>query len=102
MGMCLMLYWIRLVGEAGVRFLRSAEGMGQFTTLVGDVPERPMPSAGDNFRTGLRSFRFGSNDNGAGNAGVGNGDEGNAEVGYAWVSVAQHVDGEGEDTLASV
>jgi len=123
------------VREAGERLLRSAgtptpgvgnepmssrtpnksKGVGQFTTLVGDVPERPIPTAGDNFRAGLRSLRS----DGGGGAGsttgnAGNGDEGgittadmkgNNRVGYAWVSVAQDVDWEGEDigdTLASV
>jgi len=86
--------------------------VGQFTTLVGDVPELPIPTAGDNFRAGLRSLRFdGGTGGGTGNGGTGNGDESfNADmkgnkVGYAWVSVAQDVDWEGEDigdTLASV
>ena len=69
-----------------------AKGMSQFTTVVGDVPERPIPTAADNFRAGLRSL--------SGTAG--NGDEGATDikgnrVGYAWVSVAQDVDWEGED-----
>lgn len=91
------------------RASNKTKGVGQFTTLVGDVPERPIPTAGDNFRAGLRSLRF---DGGTGGgSGIGNGDEGfNADmkgnkVGYAWVSVAQDVDWEGEDigdTLASV
>ena len=92
-----------------------AKGVAQFTTLVGDAPERPIPTAGDNFRAGIRSLRFGSSDGGggagsAGNSvgGTGNGDEADMKgnkVGYAWVSVAQDVDWEGEDigdTLRSV
>jgi hypothetical protein len=113
------------VREAGERLLRSAgtatssvygneppmsprgrdkaKGVGQFTTLVGDVPERPIPTTADNFRAGLRSFGVES--------GAKNGDEGTTadmkgnKVGYAWVSVAQDVDWEGEDiseTLSSV
>jgi NADPH:quinone reductase-like Zn-dependent oxidoreductase len=116
------------VREAGERLLRSAgvatatssvygneppmsprgrdkakSGVGQFTTLVGDVPERPIPTTADHFRAGLRSFGVES--------GVRNGDEGTTtdmrgnKVEYAWVSVAQDVDWEGEDiseTLSSV
>ena len=114
------------VREAGERLLRSAggaitpgvfggfepsvpprgrdkvKGVGQFTTLVGDVPERPIPTTADNFRAGLRSF--------GAESGARNGDEGTADmkgnkVGYTWVSVAQDVDWEGEDiseTLGSV
>ncbi|KAL0949793.1 hypothetical protein HGRIS_009831 [Hohenbuehelia grisea] len=36
---------------------------GQFTTLAGDIPERPIPTAGDLFRSGLRSWRIGANGN---------------------------------------
>ncbi|KAF8803951.1 hypothetical protein BYT27DRAFT_6726000 [Phlegmacium glaucopus] len=89
-----------------------AKGVGQFTTLIGDVPERPVPTAGDNFRAGLRSLRNDGSGGAGGTTGNGvNGDEGSAadmkgnKVGYAWVSVAQDVDWEGEDvgnTLASV
>jgi len=113
------------VREAGERLLRSAgtatpsvygnelpmsprerdkaKGVGHFTTLVGDVPERPIPTTADHFRAGLRSFGVES--------GAKNGDEGTTadmkgnKVGYAWVSVAQDVDWEGEDiseTLSSV
>lgn len=34
-------------------------GIKQFTTLVGDVPGRTIPTAGDNFKAGLRSLNFG-------------------------------------------
>ena len=80
-----------------------AKGVVQFTTLVGDVPERPIPTTADHFRAGMRSFGVES--------GARNGDEGTTadlkgnKVGYAWVSVAQDVDWEGEDiskTLSSV
>ena len=36
-------------------------GNGQFTTVVGDNPSRVVPSAGDHFRAGLRSWRIGGN-----------------------------------------
>jgi hypothetical protein len=111
------------VREAGERLLRSPgfsaddastphlqrRGVGQFTTLVGDVPQRVIPSAADNFRAGLRSFRLGgSQTQDGGSHGVvpnSAADEesnfsaakGNGKVGYAWVSVAQDVDWEGED-----
>ena len=120
------------VREAGERLLRSngrlsmpstpgsttsakpkRHGVGQFTTLVGDVPERAIPTAGDHFRAGLRSLRLGpSNDanasNGQSNDAAKAGDDdlkGSGKVGYAWVSVAQDVDWEGEDvgeTLGTV
>ena len=80
---------------------RARRGVGQFTTLVGDVPERPIPTTADLFRAGLRSFGAESgNRNDEGTADM----RGN-KVGYAWVSVAQDVDWEGEDigeTLSSV
>ncbi|KAG6852528.1 hypothetical protein C0991_011210 [Blastosporella zonata] len=63
-------------------------GVKQFTTLVGDFPGRTIPSAGDNFKAGLRSLNFGSRSDGKKLEG---------KVGYAWVSHAQDVDWEGED-----
>ena len=111
------------VREAGERLLRSPgfateqvpapqrQGIGQFTTLVGDVPERVIPSAADNFRAGLRAFRLGGpqTQDTAGHGGVlANGtaadEEPNAspakglgKVGYAWISVAHDVDWDGDD-----
>ena len=111
------------VREAGERLLRSPgfatdglpapqrRGVGQFTTLVGDVPERVIPSAADNFRAGLRAFRLGGpqTQDTAGHGGVPNingaaDEEPNAspakgigKVGYAWISVAQDVDWDGDD-----
>ena len=81
-----------------------AKGMGQFTTLVGDVPERPIPTTADHFRAGLRSFGVESGAKNGGDEGTTADMKGN-KVGYAWVSVAQDVDWEGEDiseTLSSV
>ncbi|KAF8075875.1 hypothetical protein FPV67DRAFT_1469607 [Lyophyllum atratum] len=73
-------------------------GVRHFTTLVGDSPGRTIPSAGDNFKAGLRSLNFG----GGGRA---DGKKLEGKVGYAWVSHAQDVDWEGEnirETLGAV
>lgn len=94
----------------------TARGMGQFTTVVGDSPERPIPSAGDLFRAGLRSLKFGGG--GGGGSSVGSMERGSSEnvslrnhdskggkVGYAWVNISQDVDWEGKDvgeTIGSV
>jgi len=72
-------------------------GGGQFTTVVGDFPERPIPTTADNFRSGLRSLKHG----GAGGS-VGMLEEGRARVGYAWVSAAQDVDWEGDDVAMTI
>ncbi|KAF9526296.1 hypothetical protein CPB83DRAFT_908550 [Crepidotus variabilis] len=129
------------VREAGERLLRSSgngpaspttstpggaksrrDGIGQFTTLVGDVPERAIPSAGDHFKANLRSLRLGLNDstngyaaplsptnyddNGPPSANLDpKGSSSQGKVGYAWVSVAHDVEWEGEDvgdTLGAV
>lgn len=77
-----------------------------FTTLVGDVPERPIPTTSDHFRAGVRSRkggeRHGSGGGGSGGGGGGRGGKekgkgGDGKVGYAWVCGAQDVDWEGED-----
>ena len=47
----------REVWEAGSRLLRAGGRDGVFATLVGDVVGRAVPSAGDHFRGGFRSFR---------------------------------------------
>lgn len=98
----------------------SSQYCGQFTTLVGDVPERTIPSAGDHFRAGIRALRFGGSGSGdsgptdaatSGNARKGSEDEinvsnkGAGKIGYAWISVAQDIDWEGVDvgeTLGTV
>jgi hypothetical protein len=99
--------------EEGQRVkVNSTKGMGQFTTIVGDNPERPIPSAGDLFRAGIRSLKFGSSsvpvhekkisetvNTVSGTAGKG------GKVGYAWVNISQDVDWEGKDigeTIGSV
>ncbi|KAJ8085850.1 hypothetical protein PM082_004669 [Marasmius tenuissimus] len=53
-------------------------GVKQFTTTVGDFPERPVPSASDHFKSGIRSMR-------------------KTGVDYTWVNLAQDIDFEGGD-----
>lgn len=91
-------------------------GMGQFTTVVGDNPERVIPSAGDLFRAGLRSLRFGGGGGGSSsivstergsseNVSVRSHDGKGGKVGYAWVNISQDVDWEGKgvgETIGSV
>ncbi|KAH7875952.1 uncharacterized protein C8R40DRAFT_1264914 [Lentinula edodes] len=81
-------------------------GTGQFTTLVGDTPSRPIPTASDHFRAGLRSMKNTHNatttKDGSNRSPVKKGANGNGKVGYAWVSVAQDVDWEGEDIRDSL
>jgi NADPH:quinone reductase-like Zn-dependent oxidoreductase len=93
----------RDVWEAGDRLLRGGR-CGLFTTLVGDKPDRAIPSAGDHFRAGLRSLMPGKRGR---RRGVSveewkEKDGGKGKVGYAWVSVAQDVDWEGEDVKESL
>lgn len=94
----------------------AARGMGQFTTVVGDNPERPIPSAGDLFRAGLRSLKFGGGGSGGSsvvstekgsseNVSLRNNDNKGGKVGYAWVNISQDVDWEGKgvgETIGSV
>ncbi|KAF9004728.1 hypothetical protein BDQ17DRAFT_409585 [Cyathus striatus] len=96
-------------GKGSTKGKKKEKAMGQFTTLFGDVPERPIPTAGDHFRAGLRSLRFASS--GANEITKFNEEQdvpptpavtGKGKVGYAWVSVAQDVDWEGEDVRDSV
>ncbi|KAK7061299.1 hypothetical protein R3P38DRAFT_2757796 [Favolaschia claudopus] len=97
------------VWEAGERLLsRGAKTWKQFTTTVGDCPARPIPTAKDNFRAGLRSLS-GSNGGAAHDGNGKNGKKGKKEkagkgssVSYAWVSAAQDVDWEGEDVRDSL
>lgn len=78
-------------------------GIGQFTTVIGDNPERAIPSAGDLFRAGIRSLKFGNGSTSSSfsplekvsvenvNARI------KGKVGYAWVNISQDVDWEGKD-----
>ncbi|KAK0231236.1 hypothetical protein IW262DRAFT_1263131 [Armillaria fumosa] len=79
-------------GAFGSLRKRSPRSKGQFTTLVGDVPERTIPSAGDHFKAGIRSLKNSHKDEG----------RNNGTVGYAWVSVAQDVDWDGDDIRESI
>ncbi|KAK0191390.1 hypothetical protein F5146DRAFT_930498 [Armillaria mellea] len=79
-------------GAFGSLRRRSPRSKGQFTTLVGDVPERTIPSAGDHFKAGIRSLKNSHKDEG----------RNNGKVGYAWVSVAQDVDWDGDDIRESI
>jgi hypothetical protein len=77
-------------------------GMGQFTTIVGDNPERVIPSAGDMFRAGLRSLKFGIGSTTAGiekgfSENIRNTDSKGSKVGYAWINISQDLDYEGKD-----
>ncbi|TFK43073.1 hypothetical protein BDQ12DRAFT_674342 [Crucibulum laeve] len=72
--------------------------MGHFTTLVGDAPDRTIPTAADHFRAGLRSLRFGGDASKAEDNEV----KSSGKVGYAWVSIAQDVDWEGQHVGESI
>jgi len=84
-------------------------GMGQFTTVIGDNPERAIPSAGDLFRAGIRSLKFGNGGTSSSvsplekasssseNMNARTSDSKKGKVGYAWVNISQDVDWEGRD-----
>ncbi|KAF9224372.1 hypothetical protein BS17DRAFT_732132 [Gyrodon lividus] len=91
----------------------------QFTTLIGDTPDRVVSTAGDNFRAGVRSLRIGSpkdqhpfEDSGYHETVThGHGKEKKKSklkprpVNYSWVNVASDIDWEGSDvhdTLCAV
>ncbi|TBU50525.1 hypothetical protein BD309DRAFT_945172 [Dichomitus squalens] len=77
----------------------------QFTTLVGDTPHRPIPTAQDNLRGGLRSLRRSTSTTAKPSPAVltrGAHKREKRVVGYAWVSVAADVDMEGEDVRDSL
>ncbi|KAF9457989.1 hypothetical protein BDZ94DRAFT_1325820 [Collybia nuda] len=83
-------------GKKPTKKTKGGVGVKHFTTLVGDFPGRPIPTAGDNFRAGLRSLNFsvaGRNDGKSHDGG---------KVGYAWVGVAQDVDWEGENVSETI
>jgi NADPH:quinone reductase-like Zn-dependent oxidoreductase len=87
---------------------RSSEA--QFTTLMGDTPERIIPSTGDLFKSGVRSTKK----HGSGGAAAsrrlsvdnltidGRKTKGKGKVRYAWVIINQDVDWEGEDIAESL
>ncbi|KDQ65028.1 hypothetical protein JAAARDRAFT_28693 [Jaapia argillacea MUCL 33604] len=77
---------------------RSTMPTPQFTTLVGDVTDRAIPSVQDHFWAGFRSMGLKRNDS------IKEGSR-KKDVGYSWVSFAADVDWEGEnvrDSLAGV
>lgn len=90
----------------------------QFTTLVGDTPDRVVSTAGDNFRAGVRALRLGGakdqhpfEDSGYHEAMTnGSGKDKKAKtkprpVNYSWVNIVSDIDWEGSDvhdTLCAV
>ena len=90
----------------------------QFTTFVGDTPDRVVSTAGDNFRAGVRALRLGGakdqhpfEDSGYHEAMAdGNGKDKKSKtkprpVNYSWVNVVSDIDWEGNDvhdTLCTV
>lgn len=87
-------------GKGGTR------GMGQFTTIAGDNPERVIPSAGDMFRAGLRSLKLGTGSSGGTSTqgtdkglseNLRNTESKGSKVGYAWINISQDLDYEGKD-----
>ncbi|KAF8556279.1 hypothetical protein OG21DRAFT_675549 [Imleria badia] len=90
----------------------------QFTTLVGDIPDRVVSTAGDNFRAGVRALRLGGakdqhpfEDSGYHEAVTNvHGKDKKAKakprpVNYSWVNVVSDIDWEGSDvhdTLCAV
>nr|VWO99334.1 Septin-type G domain-containing protein [Ganoderma boninense] len=84
---------------------RSVITHAQFTTLVGDTPHRPIPTAQDNLKGGLRSLRRATSTTSKSTPAVltrGVSKREKRLVGYAWVSVAADVDMEGEDVRDSL
>jgi hypothetical protein len=74
----------------------------QFTTVIGDSPERPIPSALDHYKAGARS-RSASIVSG-GNVAKEKGAKTlkRWKVGYSWVNPSQDVDFDGEDVRSSI
>lgn len=75
----------------------------QFTTVVGDVAERAIPTARDHFKAGMRSMKSGPESTSTANSSPSasalnvNTRRRNVHVGYSWISVGQDVDVDGED-----
>lgn len=103
------------VWEAGERLLRSGglvlgvggtgkeRPRGQFTTVIGDYPDKPIPTAGDHFKAGLRSLRLGTGKNAGTSIGVDERSSGvSGKVGYVFMSIAQDVDWEGAGIRESI
>ncbi|KAJ7265906.1 hypothetical protein B0H12DRAFT_1100067 [Mycena haematopus] len=98
------------VWDVGERLLARGRvrGRKQFTTTVGDWPIRPVPTAKDNFRAGLRSLKGGNGVSTTSGDGAKPAkkptkkEKAGTTVSYAWVSAAQDVDWEGEDVRDSL
>ncbi|KAJ7155365.1 hypothetical protein C8R43DRAFT_1126036 [Mycena crocata] len=86
-----------VVDTVGGKEVWEASGGSSSRRRWGDVPGRPVPSAKDNFRAGLRALRGNQGEKGGKKEASGSGKKKGCEVGYAWVSAAQDVDWEGED-----
>jgi hypothetical protein len=88
----------------------SGGGETQFTTLVGDAPERIVPSTSDLFKAGVRSTKKHGTGVSAGNRRYSTDsvvserrkNKTKAKVGYAWVIINQDVDWQGEDIADSL
>jgi len=100
------------IWDAGEALLSCHTGAGkaQFTTLVGDTPERIVPNTSDLFKAGVRSTKTHGTGSSAGSRrhstdGViseGRKNKAKAKVGYAWVIINQDVDWQGEDIADSL
>ena len=84
-------------------------GEAQFTTLVGDAPERVVPSASDLFKSGVRSTKAHGTGSSAGmrrhsidTINDSRKSKAKGKVGYAWVIINQDVDWQGEDIADSL
>ncbi|KAF7313421.1 hypothetical protein HMN09_00498000 [Mycena chlorophos] len=83
----------RPIWAAGEKLLQRDDGSRRskiFTTTVGDCPGRPIPTAKDNFRSGLRSMHGGKAEKKSKKAPC-------CAVSYAWVNAGSDVDWEGGD-----
>lgn len=99
------------VWDAGEVLLscRMGGGEAQFTTLVGDAPERVVPSASDLFKSGVRSTKAHGTGSSAGmrrhsidTINDSRKSKAKGKVGYAWVIINQDVDWQGEDIADSL
>ncbi|GBE79129.1 hypothetical protein SCP_0203260 [Sparassis crispa] len=96
--------------DAPEKTSKFSPSQAQFTTLVGDTPNRAIPKAQDNLKSGFRSLRRAITTSSQGKTApikvLNDGKKSvKRTVGYTWVSVAADVDFEGEDvrdTLAAV
>jgi hypothetical protein len=100
------------IWDAGEALLacRSGGGESQFTTLIGDAPDRIVPTTSDLFKAGVRSTKKHGTGSSAVNrrystdSGMSDGrkNKTKAKVGYAWIIINQDVDWQGEDIADSL